>query len=57
MINFGTVQHHNVCGNASRFNSKKINNLSEKWKTELLEDEKEYCLKHAHKLLQRFNYI
>ena len=57
MINFGNVMHHNVSGNPSRFNSIAIKKLPAKWKTELSEYEKNYCIKHAHDLLQHFHYI
>jgi hypothetical protein len=57
MVNFGNTVHHNVSGNPSRFNSTSIKKLPEKWKTELSEYEKQYCTKHAHKLLQYFNYV
>lgn len=47
MIHFGSVVHHNVHGNPSRFNSNKINPSSKRWKKELNKEELDHIKKRA----------
>jgi len=53
---FGETEHHNVKGNASRFNSREIRRIDESWRKSLTPDEVDLCLREAGWLRRLLGY-
>ena len=56
MVNFGSIVHHNVGGNPSRFNSSKIMPSNKRWKSELTEEYINLFKKKAFFLNRLYGY-
>ncbi|MCK4951691.1 MAG: sulfotransferase [Gammaproteobacteria bacterium] len=56
MIKFGSVPHHNVGGNSSRFNSKEIHNIRSGWKKSLTRTQQERCTRYSSALMRLYGY-
>jgi hypothetical protein len=56
MVTFGSVMHHNVGGNPSRFNSTEILNIRTGWKRHLSEAQQATCTRHAAYLMRLYGY-
>lgn len=56
MVNFGSIVHHNVAGNRSRFNTSKIMPSNKQWKNELTEEDRKLFNKKANFFNRLYGY-